>query len=79
MDAVTRQGIPIKPKAKKDWSDDGGPNVRDGHHTGQVASVSIDEPFIVNGQQLMYPSDTSRGATVENIINCHCSATYTFN
>jgi hypothetical protein len=79
MDAVTRQRVPIKPKATKAWSDDGGPNVRDGHHTGQVASVFIDEPFIVNGQQLMYPGDTSRGATIENIANCHCSVTYTFN
>jgi hypothetical protein len=79
MAAVTRERIPIKPKAVKDWSDDGGPNIRDGHHTGQVARVFIDEPFIVNGQQLMYPGDTSMGASIENIANCHCSVTYTFN
>jgi uncharacterized protein with gpF-like domain len=79
MDAVTRQRVPIKPKARKEWIDVGDKDVRRGHHASEVASVSIDEPFTVNGEKLMYPGDSSLGASAGNTINCRCSSLYTFN
>lgn len=35
--------------------------------------VNIDEPFIVSGEELMYPGDSSRGASLGNFINCRCA------
>nr|WP_232331026.1 MULTISPECIES: phage minor head protein [unclassified Thermoactinomyces] len=32
----------------------------------------LDEPFEVNGEKLMFPGDTSLGATADNIVNCRC-------
>ncbi len=41
---------------------------------GQVQPIT--EPFIVMEQRLMRPSDTSMGATLDNVINCRCSSIY---
>lgn len=41
---------------------------------GQV--VPLDQPFVVSGEQLMWPGDTSLGASLGNVINCRCSAIY---
>ena len=38
---------------------------------GQV--VDIDEPFVVTGEELMFPGDTSRGASAGNVIQCRCA------
>jgi predicted ABC-type ATPase len=34
------------------------------------------EPFIVSGEKLMFPADTSLGASIGNVAECRCSATY---
>jgi len=78
MAAVTRERTPST-TSRKEWADVGDKNVRSGHRASRVPSVDINKPFIVNGQQMMYPSDNSRGATVENTINCRCASFYTFN
>jgi hypothetical protein len=39
-----------------------------------VANVPIDEPFIVSGEELMYPGDPSGSAG--NVINCRCAIGY---
>jgi SPP1 gp7 family putative phage head morphogenesis protein len=39
---------------------------------GQV--VDMDEPFIVNGEELMYPGDKS--GSPENIVNCRCTVAF---
>ena len=36
----------------------------------------IHEPFSVSGEYLRFPSDTSLGASLGNIINCRCSVMY---
>jgi len=38
---------------------------------GQI--VDMDEPFIVTGEELMFPGDTSRGASAGNVIQCRCA------
>ena len=74
--AVTGQSVqPVK--AKKEWQDVGDKDVRTGHHAREVKAVAIDKPFIVNGQQLMYPGDRSRGASASNTVNCRCGSFYT--
>lgn len=35
---------------------------------------NINEPFLVQGEMLMIPGDTSLGATIANIINCRCAS-----
>lgn len=47
------------------------------HHIANGQIVRIDQPFIVNGEQLMHPSDTELGASPGNIINCRCTSTFT--
>lgn len=34
------------------------------------------DPFVVGGQLLLHPGDTSLGATADNIINCRCSTQF---
>jgi len=45
----------------------------DWDHTA-VEDVPIDQPFRVNGEELMYPGDPS--GSPGNIINCRCAVTY---
>jgi hypothetical protein len=43
---------------------------RIGHLLADGQIVKPDEPFVVEGEELMYPRDPSGSA--ENTINCHC-------
>ncbi|WP_180230070.1 phage minor head protein [Bacillus sp. AFS073361] len=50
---------------------------RDGHRQADGQVVKFDEPFLVaNGsgesEQLLFPGDTSLGATASNVIMCRC-------
>lgn len=38
---------------------------------GQV--VPLDKPFIVSGEPLLFPGDSSKGASPGNVINCRCT------
>ena len=38
--------------------------------------VKLTEPFIVSGEKLMFPGDSSLGASIGNKANCRCSALY---
>ena len=46
-------------------------DVRDGHQEAEGQEVKIDEPFLVSGESLMYPGDTTGSAG--NVINCRCT------
>jgi len=52
---------------------------RSAHVFADGQRVSIDEVFEVDGEELMFPGDESRGASVGNIINCRCIASYVVN
>lgn len=56
----------------KRWVTQGDDRVRDKHASADGQEVPIDEPFEVGGELLMYPADTSLGASADNVINCRC-------
>ena len=45
--------------------------MRPGHAEADGQEVKIDEPFIVDGESLMYPGDVTGSAS--NVINCRCT------
>lgn len=44
------------------------------HRAAEGQTVKVDQPFIVSGEQLMFPGDSSRGASIGSLINCRCTA-----
>lgn len=60
---------------KKTWRSILNQDTRDWHASADGQTVKISEPFIVNGQKMMYPGD-SRNASPSNYMNCHCSVQY---
>jgi len=42
------------------------------HEEADGQTVGVDEPFVVNGEELMMPRDDSLGASPDNLINCRC-------
>ena len=54
-----------------------GNNTRPSHLAADGQEVDQDEPFIVDGEELMYPRDDSMGASAGNIINCACTSVAT--
>lgn len=53
--------------------------VRDAHADADGQMVGINEPFIVGGEQMLYPGDGSLGASAGNIIQCRCSTLFGSN
>ena len=51
-----------------------GNNTRPSHLEADGQEVDQDEPFLVDGEELMYPRDSSMGASAGNIINCACTS-----
>lgn len=49
---------------------------REWHEEINGVTIPIAEPFEVGGELLMYPLDTSLGASAGNIANCRCIAEY---
>ena len=64
---VASQGYEIV----KEWVAVVDSRTRDAHKKADGQRVPIDEPFIVNGEKLMYPGDPN--GSPENIINCRCT------
>lgn len=68
--AMTDAGIEYKA-----WITSHGLNVRESHRQaeedyGPESPIPIDEPFVVDGEELMYPGDPS--GSPGNVINCQC-------
>lgn len=63
-------------RGKKDWVTIMDGRERQSHHEANGQVQGLESPFIVQGQMLSYPGDTSLGATIDNWINCRCSAQY---
>ncbi len=61
-------------KAWKAIRDD---RTRDAHlFTDPKLFIPIKDNFIINGQQLAYPGDSTQGASMSNTINCRCRLTF---
>lgn len=59
---------------KKEWSASMDERTRPAHIAADVQEVESDEPFIVGGEELMFPGDPEGSA--ENVINCRCIVLY---
>jgi hypothetical protein len=59
---------------KKTWVTMGDAKVRAWHKAANFQTVPVNEPFIVDGESLMRPGDTSMGASMRNIARCRCSS-----
>lgn len=68
------EGVTVE--RRKEWHTQGDEKVREAHVLADLQEVAADEPFIVDGEELMYPGDSSLGASPGNTINCRCSAMY---
>jgi HK97 family phage portal protein len=49
---------------------------REWHIEANGQTIPLDQPFQVNGEELMFPGDSSLGATGGNICNCRCVEDY---
>jgi hypothetical protein len=58
------------------WSTMLDEKVRPWHQAAEGQERPIADPFTVGEQSLMFPGDMALGATLNNIINCRCSAVY---
>lgn len=65
--------------AKKEWitrADDrvrgGGTKDRYTHISSEGQVRKNDKPFDVSGEQMLYPADSSLGASAGNVVNCRC-------
>jgi HK97 family phage portal protein len=63
-------------KLKKSWLATSGKRTRQWHKAANGQTKKIDEPFVVKGEKLMFPGDTTLGASGNNIIQCRCTQTY---
>ena len=60
----------------KTWITARDARVRMAHQSMNGKNIPINEVFIVNGEQMKRPGDTSLGASASNVINCRCSLLY---
>lgn len=71
---VSSVGFLVRLKKRWDSTLDG--KTREGHARADGQLASLNQPFVVDGESLMYPSDISLGASLANVINCRCKTHY---
>lgn len=49
------------------------PNSPFDHHQQDIGKRDLEEPFFVSGEELMFPGDSSLGASAGNTIQCRCT------
>lgn len=57
----------------REWLATHDARTRHAHGMADGQRVGVDEPFTVGGEKLMFPGDTSHGASGWNIYNCRCT------
>ena len=65
-------GLPIA----KTWVTMGDADVRHDHSMVDGQTKQINQPFLVGGEWMMFPSDYTMGATAGNLVNCRCAEKY---
>lgn len=71
--AVGDEGKRLGFKMWKRWVATADDRTRDEHAAADGQEVPNDEPFIVGGEEMMYPGDISLGASAWNVCNCRCT------
>lgn len=66
--------VGTKSPPTKTWHNQGDSRVRDTHAV--TREVPVGSPFTIGGEELMFPGDSSLGASMGNIINCRCFVVY---
>lgn len=61
---------------EKTWISTRDDRTRDDHDEADGQVRDIDEPYEVGGELLMFPGDTSLGASAKNVIKCRCTESY---
>lgn len=60
----------------KEWIASDGSRTRDTHRTASSQysnnPIPMNEPYLVGGSKMMFPSDTSLGARAKEVVNCRC-------
>ncbi|MEK6459165.1 phage minor head protein [Heyndrickxia faecalis] len=56
----------------KTWRSAHDSKTRHAHAAADGQTVKFDQTFIVGGEELMFPGDTSHGASAKNVIQCRC-------
>ena len=74
--ALILAGIVAVATTEKIWSTVLDGRERPAHHFASGQKKPKNEPFVVGGEMLNYPTDTSFGASTKNVVNCRCSAIY---
>lgn len=62
---VAKKWISVSDGRTRDWHADAGFEYGD-----DESAIPVDEPFVVNGEDMMYPG--AAGASPENVYNCRC-------
>lgn len=75
---IAHEDIDTTENNKKVWVTVGDNLVRATHVAVDGQERGINEPFNLEGGNLMFPTDTSLGASPSEIINCRCSAPPSF-
>lgn len=57
----------------KRWVATNDGRTREAHAVANGKEVPQDEPFIVDGEEMLYPGDITFGASAGNVINCRCT------
>lgn len=72
--AILESASTIFPKdqLKKEWSTALDDRERDSHNAADGQTVPFNQPFTVQGEELMEPGDRSSGVSASNVINCRC-------
>ena len=74
--SVGEQGKKLGFKMLKEWRATEDARTRIAHLDADGQRVPVDDPFIVDGEELMFPADFSLGASPENTVNCRCTVVY---
>lgn len=71
IEAVFKNGF-----TKKMWNTEKDEIVRHSHALVEGVVLDINTPFIVGDSLMLFPKDTSYGASEQEIANCRCTITY---
>lgn len=63
-------------KLDKEWISTYDDRTREAHKHADGQVVPLDKPFVVAGDKLSFPGDSSKGAKANNVIQCRCTLGY---